>query len=34
VDDDLAKDFGEFGKVPKTLLKVEVREAYLHCPRR
>ena len=33
VDDDLAKDFEEFGKVPKTLLKVEVREAYLHCPK-
>ena len=33
VDDDLAKDFEEFGKIPKTLLKVEVREAYLHCPK-
>jgi PPOX class probable FMN-dependent enzyme len=33
VDDDLAKDFTEFGKVPKSLLKVEVREAYLHCPK-
>jgi len=29
----LAKDFRDFGKVPKTLLKVEVREAYLHCPK-
>ena len=33
VDDDLAQSFEEFGKVPKTLLKVEVREAYLHCPK-
>ena len=33
VDDELAKDFTEFGKVPKTLLRVEVREAYLHCPK-
>lgn len=33
VDDDLAKEFTEFSKVPKTLLKVEVREAYLHCPK-
>ena len=33
VDDDLARSFKEFGKVPKTLLKVEVREAYLHCPK-
>lgn len=33
VDDDLAKEFTEFGKVPKTLLRVEVREAYLHCPK-
>lgn len=33
VDDALAQDFAEFGKVPKTLLKVEVREAYLHCPK-
>ena len=33
VDDELAKSFEEFGKVPKTLLKVEVREAYLHCPK-
>lgn len=33
VDDDLAKTFEEFGKVPKTLLKIEVREAYLHCPK-
>jgi PPOX class probable FMN-dependent enzyme len=33
VDDALAEDFEEFGKVPKTLLKVDVREAYLHCPK-
>ncbi len=33
VDDALAESFQEFGKVPKTLLKVEVREAYLHCPK-
>ena len=33
VDDDLARSFKEFGKVPKTLLKVEVREAYLHGPK-
>ena len=32
-DDVLAETFIEFGKVPKTLLKVEVREAYLHCPK-
>lgn len=33
VDDELAKGFEEFGKVPKTLLRIEVREAYLHCPK-
>ena len=33
VDDELAKTFEEFGKLPKTLLRVEVREAYLHCPK-
>ncbi len=33
VDDELAKGFEEFGKVPKTLLRVDVREAYLHCPK-
>jgi len=33
VDDALAAEFEEFGKVPKTLLKIEVREAYLHCPK-
>ncbi|WP_397399913.1 MSMEG_1061 family FMN-dependent PPOX-type flavoprotein [Phenylobacterium sp.] len=33
VDDALAATFEEFGKVPKTLLRVEVREAYLLCPK-
>jgi predicted pyridoxine 5'-phosphate oxidase superfamily flavin-nucleotide-binding protein len=33
VDDALARDFAEFGKAAKSLLRVEVREAYLHCPR-
>lgn len=33
VDDGLADTFAEFGKTPKTLLKIEVREAYLHCPK-
>jgi uncharacterized protein len=33
VDEDLARTFEEFGKLPKTLLKIEVREAYLHCPK-
>jgi len=33
VDDELARTFEEFGKVPKTLLRIEVREAYLHCPK-
>jgi PPOX class probable FMN-dependent enzyme len=33
VDDTLAVEFTEFGKVPKTLLRVEIREAYLHCPK-
>jgi len=33
VDDTLAREFAEFGKVPKTLLRIEVREAYLHCPK-
>ena len=33
VDDELAKTFEEFGKVPKTLLRIDVREAYLHCPK-
>lgn len=33
LDDELAQDFADFGKVPKTLLKVDVRKAYLHCPK-
>jgi len=33
VDDELAKTFEEFGKLPKSLLRIEVREAYLHCPK-
>jgi PPOX class probable FMN-dependent enzyme len=33
VDGALAEGFEEFGKVPKTLLSIEVREAYLHCPK-
>ena len=33
VDDALSETFVEFGKVPTSLLRVEVREAYLHCPK-
>ncbi|WP_397422009.1 MSMEG_1061 family FMN-dependent PPOX-type flavoprotein [Phenylobacterium sp.] len=33
IDDALAATFEEFGKVPKSLLRVDVREAYLHCPK-
>lgn len=33
VDEALAETFVEFGKTPKTLLRIEVREAYLHCPK-
>ncbi|RAK66456.1 MSMEG_1061 family FMN-dependent PPOX-type flavoprotein [Phenylobacterium kunshanense] len=33
VDDALAATFAEFGKVPKSLLRITVREAYLHCPK-
>ena len=33
VDDALAAEFEEFCKVPRTLLRIEVREAYLHCPK-
>lgn len=33
VDNDLARSFEDFGKVPASLLQVEVREAYLHCPK-
>lgn len=32
-DEAAAGAFAEFGKVPRTLLRVEVREAYLHCPK-
>ena len=28
-----AKTFEEFGKLPKSLLRIEVHEAYLHCPK-
>jgi PPOX class probable FMN-dependent enzyme len=33
VDDTLAAQFEEFGKLPKAILRIEVREAYLHCPK-
>jgi len=33
VDDALAARFEEFGKVPKAVLRVAVREAFLHCPK-
>ena len=33
VDDALAATFEEFGKVPKAILRVAVREAFLHCPK-
>jgi uncharacterized protein len=33
VDDALAQEFAEFGKLPKALLRIDVREAYLHCPK-
>jgi PPOX class probable FMN-dependent enzyme len=33
VDEALAAGFEEFGKVPKAILKIAVREAYLHCPK-
>jgi PPOX class probable FMN-dependent enzyme len=33
VDDALAAQFTDFGRTPKTLLRIAVREAYLHCPR-
>ncbi len=33
VDDALSETFVEFGKVPTSLLRVEVREVYLHCPK-
>ena len=33
VDELLAASFEEFGKVPKAILRVAVREAFLHCPK-
>jgi len=33
VDDALAAQFEEFGKLPKAILRVAVREAFLHCPK-
>jgi hypothetical protein len=33
VDDALAAGFEEFGKVPKAVLRIAVREAFLHCPK-
>ena len=33
VDEALAATFEEFGKVPKAILRVAVREAFLHCPK-
>ena len=33
VDDALAATFEEFGKIPKAILRVAVREAFLHCPK-
>lgn len=33
VDDALAATFEAFGKFPKAVLKVAVREAFLHCPK-
>ncbi len=33
VDETLAGGFEEFGKLPRSLLKIAVREAYLHCPK-
>ncbi len=32
-DEALCAGFEEFGKVPKALLRVAVREAFLHCPK-
>jgi PPOX class probable FMN-dependent enzyme len=32
-DEALCAQFEEFGKVPKTILRVAVREAFLHCPK-
>jgi PPOX class probable FMN-dependent enzyme len=33
VDEALSGEFTEFGKTPKALLRVAVREAFLHCPK-
>jgi PPOX class probable FMN-dependent enzyme len=33
VDEALSATFEEFGKVPKALLRIAVREAFLHCPK-
>jgi PPOX class probable FMN-dependent enzyme len=32
-DEALCAQFEEFGKIPKALLRVAVREAFLHCPK-
>ncbi|MCR5880986.1 pyridoxamine 5'-phosphate oxidase family protein [Phenylobacterium sp. J367] len=32
-DQDLAEAFIEFGKAPRSVLRIEVREAFLHCPK-
>ncbi|HEX2815217.1 MAG TPA: MSMEG_1061 family FMN-dependent PPOX-type flavoprotein [Phenylobacterium sp.] len=32
-DEGLCATFEEFGKTPRTLLRVAVREAFLHCPK-
>lgn len=33
VDPVLSATFEDFGKVPSSVLKIEVREAFLHCPK-
>jgi PPOX class probable FMN-dependent enzyme len=33
VDEALAAGFEEFGKVPKAILRIAVKEAFLHCPK-
>ncbi|THD66086.1 MAG: pyridoxamine 5'-phosphate oxidase family protein [Phenylobacterium sp.] len=32
-DESLCAEFAEFGRAPRTLLSVEVHEAFLHCPK-
>lgn len=32
-DESLAEAFVEFGKTPRSMLKIAVREAFLHCPK-